>query len=229
MIDAGRVPESMDYYRRLIEFCADWNYNTVQFRLADDQGSALRFTSVPDLVIHRNAFTADQLHALAEYAHTHGIDVIPELESFGHTGFVTRSPRYSHLLDTDAHGDSEFSGISPVNSESAELFAKLYREIATIFPSRYLHGGCDEVNWGGSAISQAALKQKSRARIWADYLNTLNQTAGSLGKDFIVWGDFVLHKQPDILGLLSKNNYPDGLGVCRNESAKTFRHTSSCS
>jgi hypothetical protein len=33
MVDAARVPESMDYYRRVIEFCADWELNTLQFRL----------------------------------------------------------------------------------------------------------------------------------------------------------------------------------------------------
>ena len=47
MVDAGRVPESMDYYRRVIDFCADWQLNTLHFRIADDQGSALRFASVP--------------------------------------------------------------------------------------------------------------------------------------------------------------------------------------
>src|ERR1700749_383790 len=40
MVDAGRVPESIDYYRRVIEFCADWELNTLHFRIADDQGSA---------------------------------------------------------------------------------------------------------------------------------------------------------------------------------------------
>jgi hypothetical protein len=215
MADAGRVPESMDYYRRLIDFCAEWEINTLQFRLADDQGSALQFSSVPDIVTHKNAFTADELRDLAEYGVSHNVDVIPELESFGHTGFITRSPRYAHLLDSDANGDSEFSGICPVNPESLELFSKLYREVDAIFPSKYFHGGCDEVNWGGSVLSRQALQKKSRARIWADYLNALNQLSRSLGKEFIVWGDFVLHKQPDILGLLAKEvilmdwNYAD--------------------
>ncbi len=97
MVDAGRVPESMDYYRRVIEFCADWELNTLHFRLADDQGSALRFTSVPGLVTHRIAFTPEQLNGLADYAKAHGVDLIPELESFGHTGYITRSPQYSHF------------------------------------------------------------------------------------------------------------------------------------
>jgi hypothetical protein len=205
MVDAGRVPESLEYYRRVIEFCADWELNTLHFRLADDQGSALRFTSLPDLVTHRNAFKPEELRGLAEYAQSHSIGLIPELESFGHTGYITRSPAYAHLLDNDPKGSAEFTGMIPVHPETLELFDKLYREVAAVFPSPYLHGGCDEVNWGGSALSQKALKTKTRPQIWAEYLNSLNQMSQKLGKQFIVWGDFVLHKEPEILGQLDKN------------------------
>lgn len=204
MVDAGRVPESMDYYKRVIDFCVDWELNALQFRLADDQGSALLFSSVPDLVTHENAFTPEQLKDLAEYAQGHGIDLIPELESFGHTGYITRSSAYAHLLDSEAQGSSEFTGVIPVSPETLQLFDNLYREVAAIFPSAYLHGGCDEVNWGGSVLSRKALQVKTRAQIWADYLNSLNQISEGLGKQFIVWGDIVLHKQPEILGQLNK-------------------------
>jgi Glycosyl hydrolase family 20, catalytic domain len=205
MVDAGRLPETLDYYRRVIEYCAEWKLNTLHFRLADDQGSALRFTSVPDLVIHKNAFAPEQLKALAEYAQTRGVDLIPELESFGHTGYITRSLQYAHLLDSEARGPSEFTGVIPVNPETLQLFDKLYREVAAIFPSIYLHGGCDEVNWGGSELSREALKTKTRATIWAEYLNSLHQICTALGKQLIVWGDFVVHKEPEILPQVNKN------------------------
>ena len=143
MVDAGRVPESIDYYRRVIEFCADWELNTLHFRIADDQGSALRFTSVADLLTHKNAFAPEQLKSLADYARSHGVDLIPELESFGHTGYITRSATYAHLLDDSAQGRSEFTGIIPVSPEALHLFDTLYREVASIFPSIYFHGGCD--------------------------------------------------------------------------------------
>src|SRR3954469_6528202 len=65
MVDAARVPENLAYYRRVIEFCSEWELNTLQFRLTDDQGSAIRFSSVPDLVTHPHAFTPDELHKLA--------------------------------------------------------------------------------------------------------------------------------------------------------------------
>jgi hypothetical protein len=205
MVDAGRVPESMDYYRRVVEFCADWQLNTLQFRLADDQGSALRFASVPDLLIHKNAFTPEQLKSLADYARSHGVDLIPELESFGHTGYITRSPAYAHLSDRSGQDSSEFTGVIPVSPETLQLFGKLYREVASIFPSIYFHGGCDEVDWGGSTLSRKALETKTRVQIWAEYLNSLNRLAEGLGKQLIVWGDFVLHKEPEILGRLNKS------------------------
>ena len=205
MVDAGRVPETIEYYKRVIEFCAEWGFNTLQFRLTDDQGSAMHFTSVPNLITHGNAFSADQLRALAEFAQRHNVDLLPEIESFGHTGYITRSPTYAHLLDREAVVSSEFTGIIPVNAESLQLFEKLYREVASVFPSTWLHGGCDEVNWGGSMLSRKALQTKNRAQIWAEYLNSLNEIAVGLGKQFIIWGDVVLHKEPEILAELNKN------------------------
>jgi hypothetical protein len=215
MVDAGRLPESLEYYRRVIDFCADWELNTLHFRLADDQGSALRFTSVPHLVNHKNAFAPEQLNSLAEYGRTRGIDLIPELESFGHTGYITRSAAYAHLLDSEAQGPSEFTGIIPLHPETVQIFRELYREVAAIFPSIYLHSGCDEVNWGGSEFSRKELQTKTRAQIWAEYLNSLNQIAAGLRRQMIVWGDVVLHKEPEVLGKLDKSiilmdwNYED--------------------
>src|ERR1700749_1134514 len=75
MVDAGRVPETMDYYKRVIEFCAGWELNTLHVRLAEDQGSAMRFSSLPDLVTHGNALTPEQLNGLAEHAQSHGVDL----------------------------------------------------------------------------------------------------------------------------------------------------------
>jgi N-acetyl-beta-hexosaminidase len=98
MVDAGRVPEKLDYYHRVINFCSEWGFNALHFRLADDQGSALRFASVSGLIAHPNAFTPEQLRDLADYGKLHGVEVFPEIESFGHTGYITSSPTFAQLL-----------------------------------------------------------------------------------------------------------------------------------
>ncbi|WP_446743727.1 family 20 glycosylhydrolase [Silvibacterium acidisoli] len=233
MVDAGRTPETMEYYHRVLDFCSEWQINTLHFRLTDDQGSAMRFTTVPGLMMHRNAFTADELHDLVLYGQKNGVDIIPEVESFGHTGFITLSKTYGHLLDADPDGSKEFSGLCPVHPETLPLFEKLYKEVAAIFPSVYFHGGCDEVNWGGSELSKKALAQKSRAQIWGEYVNALNKIARGLHKEFIVWGDFILHKEPEILSHLDKNivlhdwNYSDNNAVKIEETRRKIRENGS--
>jgi Glycosyl hydrolase family 20, catalytic domain len=205
MADAGRVPEDPSYYRRAIDFCHEWNMNAYLISLTDDQGCAFRFKSHPELITHKNALTHEQAKELGEYAQQRGVELIPEIESFGHTRFITGVPQYAHLQDAMSSGRHNFSAVSPVAPETLKLFADLYREVAEVFPSRYFHGGCDEVNWGGSALSRAALEKKTRAEIWAEYVNSLDHIARGLGKDLIVWGDFVLHKQPGVLPRLNKD------------------------
>lgn len=205
MADAARMPEDPSYYRRAIDFCHQWNLNAYLISLADDQGAAFRFKSHPELITHKNALTPEQAKELAGYAQQRGVELIPEIESFGHTRYITGVPKYAHLQDAISEGRNNFSAVCPVAPETLKLFADLYREVAEVFPSRYFHGGCDEVNWGGSALSRAALKKKTRAEIWAEYVNSLDHIARELGKELIVWGDFVLHKQPDVLPRLNKD------------------------
>ena len=81
----------MDYYRRLIAFSADWGFNALVFRLADDQGAAIRFESHPEFFTHKNALTAAQVRELVAYGQQRGVELIPEIESFGHTKFITAS------------------------------------------------------------------------------------------------------------------------------------------
>lgn len=163
MLDAGRLPELMSYYKRVVDFCASWELNAIQFRIADDEGSALHFKSHPDLVMHKHAFTPDEMRMFAEYAHKRGVDLIPEIESLGHTHYITRSPKYASLQDRDPQGNDQFAAMCPVDPSSIQIFADLYQELATIFPSRYLHGGCDEALWGGGERSRKALQSKVRS------------------------------------------------------------------
>jgi Glycosyl hydrolase family 20, catalytic domain len=204
MVDAARLPEKSAYYRRLIDFCREWRLNALLFRLTDDQGSMLRFRQHPELVTHLHALTPQEARALAQYGEKQGVTVIPEIESFGHSRYITATRKYAHLADRQPGETSDFVGLIPVDPETPALMRDLYREIAEIFPSRYLHAGCDEVSWGGSELSRRALKTKSRAEIWAEYLNSLNDICRGLDKEMIVWGDFVVHKEPAILPRLSK-------------------------
>ena len=203
MIDAPRATESLDYYFRLIDFCHNEQLNTIIFRLTDDQGSAYLFTSHPELNMREGAFTAAELKKLIDYAQKQGIEIIPEIESFGHSLYITHSKRYKFLNDSSA--GNEFNALCPVSDSTLQLMKDLYSEVAAIFPSPYFHIGCDEVNWGGSELSKNALKTRSKNQIWADYVNSLNRYVKSLGKKTIIWGDVPIYVEPEVLNLLDRD------------------------
>lgn len=205
MIDAARQPEKIETYKKVIDFAAEWNYNTVLFRVADDQGAVVKLDKLPDLIYHIKPYTKKEIGDFISYANSKGIDIIPEVESFGHTNYITKSDKYSHLSDMNNDKYADFSGLCPVHPETLELMGNLYSEIAEIFNSKYLHGGCDEVNWGGSKLSKNALKKQSRAEIWSHYINSLNEKAKESGKEFIIWGDHILRKETGILENLNKD------------------------
>lgn len=203
MIDAPRGVETMDYYLRLIDFLHKKNFNTIIFRLTDDQGSAYLFKSHPELKMCDGAFTSEELKQMVRYAADRGIELIPEIESFGHARYITETEKY-RLLNDGPPGE-DFNAISPVSDDTYNLMKDLYTEVASIFPGRYIHIGCDEVNWGAGELSKKALAAASKSEIWAAYVNKLNRFLKTMGKTTMIWGDVPIYHEEDVLGLLDKD------------------------
>jgi hexosaminidase len=142
MLDAARLMETMDYYHTFLDFCAQWKINSVVFRLTDDQGCALQFTSHPELLYQKNALTIDEMHELVQYAVERNIQLIPEIESLGHCSYITQIPEYSHLDDTRPDDPEWATGLPPLHKQVMAIFKDLYQETLEIFNSPYLHAGC---------------------------------------------------------------------------------------
>lgn len=203
MIDAPRAVETIEYYFRLIDFCQEEGINSIIFRLTDDQGSAYLFTSHPELNMCEGAFSAKELKAIVVYAQNHGIEMIPEIESFGHARYIIQTKRYKFLNDGPAGED--FNALCPVNDSTLALMKDLYNEVAPIFPGQYFQIGCDEVNWGAGELSKIALETKSKPQIWAEYVNKLNGFIKDIDKKTIIWGDVPLYNETEVLDLLDKD------------------------
>lgn len=186
MIDASRLLEPHPYYFRLIEFMAEWKMNTLLFHFSDDYGCALRLKGFESLALP-HAFTPRELQKLIAFATAHGIEVIPELETFGHTQYITDQPDYRHLFAGKRTKDLRFNAIDPFSQETHALMRKLVKAVATVFPSRYLHLGCDEVDLK-SYCQQKGLVVET---VWTGYVNQMIQLARDAGKTPIIWADHV--------------------------------------
>ena len=186
MIDCARLLEPREYYDRLLRFMADWKMNTLLLHFSDDHGLALKIPGFHKLAMHR-AFSPDEMTKLIEFARSLGIDVIPELETFGHTRYITNHPSYHHLFAGKRTRDLRFNALDPLNPESLKLMKRMIREVAGIFPSPYIHLGCDEVD-----LNEYARKKKLDPDIlWTDYVNTMIVLARKAGKSPMIWADHV--------------------------------------
>ena len=145
MIDPARLLEPQPYYYRLVEFMAGWRMNTLLMHLADDWGCTVRLPGFEHLAMPR-AFTPADLRKLTGFAGVRGVDVIPELETFGHTRYLTDHPRYRHLFGGRRTRKLRFNAVDPLNPETHELMRSLIAAMAKAFPSKYIHLGCDEVD-----------------------------------------------------------------------------------
>ncbi len=186
MIDCSRCIEQHRYYFELIEFMSDWGLNTLVLHFADDEGLAVQLRGFEDIA-KPHSFTIDEIHKLIEYADKRGIDVIPEVEMFGHTRYLTDLPQYSHLAGKDADNTKPFNAINPLHPETLELMRRLILSVVEVFPSQYLHIGCDEVNLD----SVCGKRGLDPSVVWVEYVNKLISMVKESGKVPMLWADHI--------------------------------------
>jgi hypothetical protein len=190
MLDMARVTEQHSYYRRLPARLAKWGYNAVFAHFTDDEGCAMRFRRRPQLAT-RHAFTREQMHDWVRRAARHGLMVVPEIESFGHTHYIHGRRRYRHLREpTEGH----FNAINPLHRETRAIFADLVAETAEVFDAPFIHMGLDEVNFGASRQVRRALRTRQKWEIFAEHVRRMHRLVTAAGRRMMMWGDHLLHE-----------------------------------
>lgn len=194
LIDSARLIERHSFYFELVPYLATWGYNGILWHFSDDEGCSLKFRSRPELA-SRNAFGRREMERFISHADAHGLEVIPELESFGHTGYITRRARYRRLSD---HREGRpFSAICPSHPETLEILRDLIGEVAEIFPSRYIHAGFDEASFGSCARCEERMKREGPADIFLTHLEAVHGLITEAGKRMMIWSDHLL-QDPEI-------------------------------
>ncbi len=202
MIDCSRCTEKHEYYFQLIDFMADWGMNTLLFHFADDQGLAIKLDGFED-ISKPHSFTSDEIRKLIEYASQRNIDIIPEIETFGHTRYLTSQPQYKHLSIAPEKETYTLTAINPLNAETYELMERLIRSTAELFPSKYLHIGCDEVN----LEDYCKQRNLNSSDVWSGYVNRIIHLTKQADKIPMIWADH-LENDDKIANAIDKDAIP---------------------
>lgn len=187
MLDPARLMEKKDYYESLLPWLKEWGYNILHLHVSDDQGLTVQLPSHPDLS-KPMAYTPEEMKDFIQTADAQGITVIPELESLGHTGFITSHPDYQGL---GASKDGGFNSLHPKKKAARTILKDLLEDIVSIFPSEVIHAGLDEVDMSGIP-EFSKLSRNEQWKEFTTHAKWVHETIRKLGRRPAMWGDHML-------------------------------------
>lgn len=171
--------------------------------------------------VYGGFYTKQDIREIIAYASAHYIDVVPEIDMPGHMSAAIRA--YPQLSCSDSAGwGKEFSfPICPCKPYTMDFAFKVWDEMAELFPSEFVHIGCDEVEkdtWKQSAVCQQFMKDNSLAdpnEIQNYFVNKLQEHLKTKGKKVIAWDDAIDGKvDPEMLMMYWRDWVTDSPARC---------------
>ena len=221
MLDISRHYFDATFIKKTISSLAIFDYNTLHLHLTDDQGWRLESKVFPllhevgsirkqsqnnhglleptyDGKQHSGFLTHNDVREIVSHAHSLGMQVVPEINIPGHTGALLAAyPQYG--INKTAVEVSGRWGISDYLlrpfPETFEFLTKVFEEVASIFPSEYIHVGGDESlidNWLKDPEVVAFMKEKgfaSTKELFMFFMKEIEKIILGLGKKMVTWDD----------------------------------------
>jgi len=130
--------------------------------------------------------TKAEVKDLVDYARSHGIEVIPEIQSLSHVQYLTMTyPEIAEKPVEDGYPDA----YCPQHPESLRIVYDMIDEVADLLgPLRYIHMGHDEVY---TMAECPRCRGKSRDELFAAEVTAIHDYLAQKGIGMMVWADML--------------------------------------
>ena len=187
MIDLARQWHPLDYLLKYIDLCWKSRATHLQLHFTDSQSFTLPINSFPDLPTKNRSYSKEEINILVEYADSHGIILIPEVDVPGHSAKFFE--KYPEVFGTN--------GVLPACDEVFDALRMIFSEVIEMFPnSPYIHIGGDEANIYAWEECEKTIKYMSKHGIsnihemYAEYIRIVTEMIFDSGRTPIVWEGF---------------------------------------
>ena len=185
---------TIEEIKHQIDFLARWKTNQYLFY----SEASIELDGYP-LLMANARYTRDQVKEIIEYAKARHVDVIPNMELYGHLHDLFRLEHYADL-SVIPHG-GEFK---PKDPRVKPLLEDWIAQISSLFPSPFFHIGFDET-W---LLELEAKKiNKSPEELYLEMLKQTTDIVEKNGKRPLAWAD-MLQKYPAIIPKVSPKVLP---------------------
>ncbi|RAJ02391.1 hexosaminidase [Chitinophaga skermanii] len=206
MLDEARHFFGKEKVKSLLDWMAFYKLNTFHWHLTDEQGWRFEVKQYPKLALiggvgdFTNAiapakyYTQADIKEIVQYAAERFITVVPEIDMPGHATAANKAyPQYSGG-GSKAHPMFTFN---PAKEETYDYLTNILREANTLFPSRMLHIGGDEVSYGNEewpkdpAIQQLMQRKqlKDLKAVENYFMQRMADTIMSLQAKVLAWDE----------------------------------------
>ncbi len=214
MIDVARHYMPVDEMKELIAELARYKFNKFHIHLTDDNGWRFDVPGYPKMVSiaskRRESFgngipeggyyTREDLKEIIDYCAQHGMEVIPEMDAPGHSQALAAAyPEFfCDVAEAEVRtGETGPNGriylTCPAKKDLWVFYDAAVKELASIFPSSYIHVGGDEAptkSWDSCpdcAKLRDAHGQKDGSDQMRDFLAQLAAIVTKHGKKPMYW------------------------------------------
>ena len=212
MIDPARHFLPVSDVKFFIDQMVRFKFNKLQIHLTDDQGWRIEIKSHPKLTEigasrvpngsnqgpDNGYYTQEQMREIIEYADKRNVEIIPEIDIPGHSVAILAA--YPHLGCEFRHNETKNLGkttnmmLCAACDEVYSVYDDIIREIATLFPSEYIHLGGDEAaikeNWAKCDKCHNMMERNgytSPSQLMIPFFNNILSSVRTNGKKAILW------------------------------------------
>jgi hexosaminidase len=193
-VSRGKVP-TMGELLRLVEGLHALRANQLQLYVEH----TFAWPGHEDAWRDASPLTAAQVRALDDACAAVGIELVPNLNSFGHMERWLRHPRYRGLAECPegwihplTGQFKEFPGTLRPDRASLDFVEALLTDYLPCFRSRQVNIGGDEPWELGQGWSKLAVAERGKHRVYLDHLRELCALTAGRGYRTQFWGDILL-------------------------------------
>ena len=226
MLDVSRHFMPKDFIKKFIDIIAMHKMNKFHWHLTDDQGWRIEIKNYPKLteigsirektiigharfagknprydnIIHKGFYTQNEIKEIVEYANEKFIEIIPEIDMPGHTASLIASYPEFGTSDEEVKVKTTWGVQDEILKPTENTFKfldNLFKEVAALFPSNYIHIGGDEARkkqWEESSEVQNIMKEleiEEEDSLQTYFVSRVENILNKYGKKLIGWDEII--------------------------------------
>ncbi|MFN3343800.1 MAG: family 20 glycosylhydrolase [Flavobacteriales bacterium] len=221
-LDVSRHFFPVSFVKRYIDLLSFYKMNVFHWHLTDDQGWRIeikkypRLTSVGgwrngsmlghynehryDTIRYGGFYTQDEIREVVAYATEHGVTVVPEIEMPGHAmAALAAYPEFSCTRGKFEVGKTwgVYDDVFCTRDSVFNFLEDVLSEVITLFPSKYIHIGGDEVpktRWKACSHCQQRMKDeklKDEHELQSYFIRRIERFVNAKGRQIIGWDEIL--------------------------------------